>query len=52
MKYYNYEITQEGRVFNRFGKELEGEITKEGYKRITLYLNKKRKRFLLHRLVA
>ena len=52
MKYYNYEITQQGKVFNRFGKELEGEITKEGYKRITLYLNKERKRFLLHRLIA
>ena len=52
MKYYNYEITQQGKVFNRFGKELEGETTKEGYKRITLYLNKERKRFLLHRLIA
>lgn len=52
MKYYDYEITKDGKVFNKYGKELKGEVTKEGYKRITLAINKESKRFLLHRLIA
>lgn len=51
-EFFGYTITSEGRVFNRFGKELKGEITKDGYRRITLSIEKKSKRFLLHRLVA
>lgn len=51
-EYFGYTITSEGKVFNKFGRELKGEITSNGYHRITLSLNGKSTRFLTHRLVA
>lgn len=51
-EFFGYTITSEGKVFNRFGRELLGEITSEGYRRITLSINKKSVRYSLHRLIA
>ena len=49
-----YQVSNLGRVKSlfRYKKQLKLEITKNGYVRIMLCKNKKRKRHLVHRLVA
>lgn len=51
-EYFGYTVTREGKIFNKYKKELKGEITSNGYHRVTLSLNGKSERFLTHRLVA
>lgn len=43
-----YFVTKDGKFINPKGKELKGEITKYGYKRVSI----KRKKYAVHRLVA
>ncbi len=45
-------IRSNGRQDNRRGKELSASVNKYGYKQVTLSQNKKRKTYLVHRLVA
>lgn len=49
-----YEVSNYGNVRSlfRYKKQLKLELTKNGYLRIMLCKNKKRKRYLIHRLVA
>lgn len=51
-EYFGYTVTSQGKVFNKRGRELAGEITQNGYHRVTLSIDGKSKRFLTHRLVA
>lgn len=47
-----YDASDSGEVFScNMNKLLKQETTKNGYKRVNLYCNGKRKRFLVHRLV-
>lgn len=51
----DYKITKEGKVISLKHKksvELKGEIDKDGYKRVLIYIDGKRKKFFVHRLVA
>ena len=50
--YENYEIFEDGRIVNKHGRELKNWIEKDGYKRICLCKNNKKKYFKLHRLLA
>lgn len=55
LEYKGYTITTEGRVFNRFGRELFGEKPKPpqvGYQRITFTIKGVSERWLMHRLIA
>ena len=48
-----YVVTTSGRVFSiRSGKFLLPDIAEKGYKRVTLFKDNRRSRFLVHRLVA
>ena len=47
-----YEVTDDGRVFNRDGKELNQYFIKRGYHIVLLYKDNKQKTKLVHRLVA
>lgn len=51
-EYFGYTVTSNGEVYNKQGRKLKGEITANGYHRVTLSLNGKSTRFLTHRLVA
>ena len=49
----NYTVNREGEVYNKQGLKLKGEISRNGYKRVSLSNNTvKHKRKLVHRLVA
>jgi len=48
----NYWISSDGIVKNNHGHVLSPHIDKDGYLRIDLYKNNKRKKFGIHRLVA
>lgn len=51
----DYKITKEGKVISLKHKneiELKGEIDKDGYRRVLIYVEGKRKKFFVHRLVA
>lgn len=51
----DYKITKEGKVISLKHKtqiELKGEIDKDGYRRVLIYVDGKRKKFFVHRLVA
>ena len=48
----HYEIFEDGRIINKHGRELKNWIEKDGYKRICLCKNNKKKYFKLHRLLA
>ena len=51
--YPNYLIYDDGRVYNKkFKRFLKPQVIKEGYLRLGLSNNGKRKMFLIHRLVA
>ena len=51
--YPNYLIYSDGRVYNKkFKRFLKPQVIKEGYLRLGLSNNGKRKMFLIHRLVA
>lgn len=51
--FYDYQIYSDGRVYSlKTNKFLNGEITKHGYKQVTLYIDSKPKRFSVHKLVA
>ena len=52
MKYGSYIITTDGRVFNRFGKELSGHDNGKGYLIVSLTINGTRLTKAVHRLVA
>lgn len=48
-----YLINEQGEVLNtRTNKYLKGDINNIGYHRVTLYDNKRKQRFFIHRLVA
>ena len=47
-----YQVSNLGRVKNNSEKIMKGHIIHNGYKRCTLWLKKKPKHFLIHRLVA
>lgn len=48
-----YLINEQGKVLNtRTNKYLKGDINNIGYHRVTLYDNKRKQRFFIHRLVA
>lgn len=51
--FHDYRVYPDGRIFslktNRF---LNGEITKHGYRQVTLYINGKPERMTVHKLVA
>lgn len=48
-----YLINEQGEVLNtRTNKYLKGDINNIGYNRVTLYNNKRKQRFFVHRLVA
>lgn len=47
-----YEVTDDGRVFNKSGKELSQYLIKRGYHIVLLWQNNKQKTKLVHRLVA
>lgn len=46
-----YEVSNKGRVRNRFNKILKGNISKDGYVHMRLYKNGALNEYLLHRLV-
>lgn len=49
----NYEITSTGKVFNlKTGKELKGYVLNSGYQMVTLFINKQKKNYQVHRLMA
>lgn len=48
----NYEVSDDGRVFNTNGKELKHYLIKRGYHVVFLFKNNKQKTKLVHRLVA
>ena len=48
----NYFITNDGIVFNTEGRILTTFVSNSGYKRVTLFINKKRIKYSIHRLVA
>lgn len=50
--YPDYTITETGDVYSKSDKLLKGEITHDGYRRVTLYKNNKPKHCPVHRLVA
>ena len=51
--YENYSISSDGIVRNeKFNREINKEVSYNGYERVTLSKNNKTKRFLVHRLVA
>tara|TARA_B100000424_G_scaffold268214_1_gene262572 strand:+ start:894 stop:1361 length:468 start_codon:yes stop_codon:yes gene_type:complete len=51
--YPNYLIYKDGRVYSKYKKEYkQSKIEKNGYERLTLYNNGKKKTFSVHRLVA
>lgn len=53
IKFYNYDVYENGDIYSHFrDKFLNGEITKYGYKQITLFINGKIFRTRVHRLVA
>lgn len=47
-----YTITKDGRVLNKFGKELKPGMSKKGYKYVILSNGKHQKGIAVHRLVA
>lgn len=51
IKGYDYEVSTNGNVRNKFGKLLKPHYIK-GYYNVCLYSNKVRKEFMVHRLVA
>ena len=51
----DYEITRDGRVISHKNfplKELKPYLDRDGYKKVTLYINGKSKHYSIHRLVA
>ena len=48
----NYEISDDGHIYNRYGKEIKPFISSQGYYRVSLYKNGRYYKFQLHRLVA
>lgn len=49
----NYEITSTGKVFNlKTGKELKGYVLNSGYQMVILFINKQKKNYQVHRLMA
>lgn len=51
----DYEITKDGEIYSlkhNKRKPIKGYIDKYGYRRILLYVNGKRKKYFVHRLVA
>lgn len=51
----DYEITKDGKVYSlkhKKRKEIFGYVDKDGYRRVIIYENKKRKKHYVHRLVA
>ena len=47
-----YEVTDDGKVFNKNGKEMHQYYVTRGYRIVLLYKDKKQKTKLVHRLVA
>lgn len=47
-----YQVSNFGNIRNKMHKALSQEITKNGYKRVTLTKDKKQKHYAVHRLVA
>ena len=54
IKDYNYEVSSFGKVRNKETKKILSvfDVNREGYLRVILFKNHKRKRFFIHRLVA
>lgn len=50
--YINYEVSSHGRVRNSTYHIMKPSLNKEGYKRVSLYHEGRRKTFNVHRLVA
>jgi hypothetical protein len=48
----DYSIYEDGRIINKFGRELKCSIGNTGYKQIALYKDGQPKYFKLHRLLA
>lgn len=52
-RFYNYIIFENGDIFSNYcNRFLKPDITKHGYKQVTLYINNKPFRIKVHRLVA
>jgi len=47
----DYFVSENGKVFKN-GKQLKSFFNEKGYERVSLYLNKKIKKYFVHRLVA
>lgn len=47
-----YSISEDGLVYNRYGRCLRSYFDKDGYKYVLIRHNGKRKKYLIHRLVA
>lgn len=52
-RFYNYIVFENGDIFSNYcNRFLKPDITKYGYKQVTLYINNKPFRIKVHRLVA
>lgn len=52
-KFYNYDIYEDGKIFSHYSnKFLSPDIVNGGYLQVTLSIDRKPKRFKVHRLVA
>lgn len=52
-EFYNYIVFENGEIYSNYvHRFLNPDITKHGYKQVTLYINGNPKRFKVHRLVA
>jgi len=51
-QYPDYKITSDGKIFNKYGREMKQQIGRDGYYKLELWKNKKAKTFRLHRLLA
>ena len=52
MNYYGYTVYPNGDILGKYGKILKHTINKEGYHRVTIYKNEKRRETLVHRLLG
>lgn len=51
-KYFDYSVYEDGTIVGKLGSVLNPTKTKAGYYVINLYVNKKKKRMYIHRIVA
>ena len=51
-KYFDYSVYEDGTIVGKLGSVLKPTKTKAGYFVVNLYINKKKKRMYVHRIVA